>query len=123
MGLVSHPTTCPSLPRLQTEPGIHMKWLRQTTLAMALLASACATSPGGGPGSTYVHINDPEQLFSAADWTADVDAAVKAAGWSARAEEIKAHMNETSGSSGEEAESRALTGQAAGQNDCQNVLG
>ncbi len=69
--------------------------LKPAMLAMALLTSACATASGAS--SAYVHIADPAQLFSAADWTADVDAAVTAAGWSARANEIRAHMNEKTG--------------------------
>ena len=68
---------------------------RPAVLLAALLASACASAPGAVVA--YDHILDPGQLFSAADWTSDVDAAVKAAGWLARAEEIKSHMNERGG--------------------------
>lgn len=64
-------------------------------ISAVMLLQACATGPAGG--GAFVQISDPEQMFSAADWTPDVDAAVKAAGWSARAEEIKAHMNEKGG--------------------------
>ena len=60
----------------------------------ALVAGACATTPAA---SSYVHIADPEQLFSAADWTPDVERAVTPAGWQDRAETIKARMNEKGG--------------------------
>lgn len=59
----------------------------------ALVLQACATTPA----VSYLHIADPDQLFSAADWTTDLDAATKAAGWGDRIPEIKAHMDEKGG--------------------------
>lgn len=60
---------------------------------VALALQACATTPA----TTYLHIADPQQLFSAADWTPDLDAAVKAAGLADRIPEIQAHMDEKGG--------------------------
>lgn len=57
----------------------------------AIVLQACASMPA----VSYVHISDPEQLFSAADWTADLDAAVKATAWADRIPTIQAAMNET----------------------------
>lgn len=68
-----------------------MNLFRTVPAAIVLAAGACATTPAA---NSYVHILDAEQIFAAADWTADVDAAVKAAGWSDRAEIMKARMNE-----------------------------
>jgi len=68
-----------------------MSLLRIFPAAIVLATAACATTPASG---AYVHITDPGQLFSAANYTTDVDAAVKAAGWGDRAEAIKAAMNE-----------------------------
>ncbi|MEQ1780512.1 MAG: hypothetical protein ABMA14_04070 [Hyphomonadaceae bacterium] len=59
----------------------------------ALALQACAT----GPVVSYKHIADPQQLFSAADWTPDLDAAVKVAGLADRIPEIQAHMDEKGG--------------------------
>ena len=71
-----------------------MNLLRTFPIAIALAATACATTQAS---SSYVHILDAEQIFAAADWTPDLDAAVKASGWSDRAEIIKARMNEKGG--------------------------
>lgn len=71
-----------------------MTLLRMFPIALVMAAGACASTPAS---NTYVHILDAEQIFAAADWTADVDAAVKAAGWSDRAEIMKARMNEKGG--------------------------
>lgn len=68
--------------------------LLRTFPAAIILAAACASTE---PSGDYVHITNSEQLFAAADYTADVDAVVKAAGWSDRAEAIKAAMNEKGG--------------------------
>ena len=59
----------------------------------AFVLQACATTPA----VAYLHIADADQLFSAADWTPDLDAAVKAAGWTERIPGIKAHMDEKGG--------------------------
>ena len=59
----------------------------------ALALQACVT----GPAISYRHIADPQQLFSAADWTPDLDAAVKAAGLADRIADIQAHMDEKGG--------------------------
>ena len=69
-----------------------MRLLR--TFPAAIMLAACAST---ATNADYVHIINSEQLFSAADYTADVDAAVKAAGWGDRAEAIKAAMNEKGG--------------------------
>ncbi len=66
-----------------------MNLVKAIALAVALLAGGCAT---GGAA-----ISDPTMIFAAADWTAEVDAAVKAAGWGDRIDEIKAHLNEDGG--------------------------
>ena len=71
-----------------------MTLLRIFPIAIVMTAGACATTPDA---SSYIHIADPEQLFSAADWTPDLEAAVTAAGWQDRAEIIKARMNEKGG--------------------------
>lgn len=74
-------------------------------LVAALLAGACATGPA---------ISDPAMIFAAADWTDDVDAVVKTAGWGGRSNEIKAHMNETGGgwpASLSDADTRWMQGQ------------
>ncbi len=68
-----------------------MNLFRILPAAIVLAAAACASTPANG---AYVHITDPVQMFSAADYTADVEAAVQAAGWGDRAETIKAAMNE-----------------------------
>lgn len=68
-----------------------MNLLRIFPAAIVLGLAACASTPVNG---AYVHITDPEQMFSAANYTADVEAAVKSAGWEDRAETIKAAMNE-----------------------------
>lgn len=68
-----------------------MNLLRIFPAAIVLGLAACASTPANG---AYVHITDPEQMFSAANYTADVEAAVKSAGWEDRAETIKAAMNE-----------------------------
>lgn len=59
----------------------------------AIVLQACATMLA----ANYQHIADPDQLFSAADWTPDLDAAAKAAGWADRIPEIQAHLNEKTG--------------------------
>lgn len=59
--------------------------------AIVLGLAACASTPASG---SYVHIADPGLMFSAANYTSDVEAAVKAAGWEDRAETIKGAMNE-----------------------------
>lgn len=59
----------------------------------AFVLQACATTPA----VSYLHIADPDHLFAAADWTADLDAAVKAAGWEQRIPDIRAHMDEKGG--------------------------
>ena len=61
--------------------------------AAALSLQACATMPA----VSYKHILDPQQLYSAADWTPDLDAAVKAAGLADRIPDIQAHMDEKGG--------------------------
>ena len=71
-----------------------MNLLRTFPIAIALAATACATTQAS---ISYVHILDAEQIFAAADWTPDLDAAVNAAGWSDRAEIMKARMNEKGG--------------------------
>lgn len=68
-----------------------MNLLRIFPAAIALGLAACASMPGSG---SYVQITDPGLMFSAANYTSDVEAAVKAAGWGDRAETIKAAMNE-----------------------------
>ena len=52
----------------------------------AFVLQACATTPA----VSYLHIADPDHLFAAADWTTDLDAAVKAAGWEQRIPDIRA---------------------------------
>jgi hypothetical protein len=59
----------------------------------AFVLQACATTPA----VSYLHIADPDHLFAAADWTTDLDAAVKAAGWEQRIPDIRAHMDEKGG--------------------------
>ena len=71
-----------------------MNLFRILPAAVVLATAACASTPGNG---AFVHITDPQQLFSAADYTADVDAAVKSASWGDRADAIKAAMNEKGG--------------------------
>jgi hypothetical protein len=71
-----------------------MRFAKAVLLACALFIGACATTPSS---ASYIHITDPGGLFSAANWTDDVANAVMSAGWSARADEIKAHMNEKTG--------------------------
>lgn len=62
-------------------------------LVAAIVVQACASAPNEG----LVHITDPEQIFAAADWTGDLDAAVKSAGWGARIPEMQAALNEKGG--------------------------
>lgn len=64
-----------------------------TLASAAFVLQACATTPA----VSYRHILDADQLFSAADWTPDLDAAAKAAGWAGRIPEIQAHMDEKGG--------------------------
>ncbi len=71
-----------------------MNLLRIFPIAIAIAAGACATTPAA---NSYVHILDAEMMFSAADWTSDVEEAVKAAGWSDRSEIMKARINEKGG--------------------------
>jgi hypothetical protein len=59
----------------------------------ALVLQACASTPA----VAYRHIEDPQQLFSAADWTPDLDAAVKSAGLADKIPDIQAHMDEKGG--------------------------
>lgn len=68
-----------------------MNLLRILPAAIVLATAACASTPASG---AYVHITDPGLMFSAANYTTDVEAAVTAAGWGDRAETIKAAMNE-----------------------------
>ena len=71
-----------------------MRLLRIFPAAIVLGLAACASAPANG---AYVHITNPEQLFSAANYSADVEATVKAAGWGDRAEAIRGAMNEKGG--------------------------
>lgn len=71
-----------------------MRLFRVFPAAIALGLAACASTPAN---SAYVHIADPEKLFSAANYSSDVEAAVNAAGWGDRDETIKAAMNEKGG--------------------------
>lgn len=71
-----------------------MNLLRIFPAAIVLGLAACASTPASG---AYVHITDPEQMFSAASYSPDVEAAVKSAGWEDRAETVKAAMNEKGG--------------------------
>lgn len=65
--------------------------LKPVLFATALFAvQACATAPT----VAYKHIADPQQLFSAADWTPELDAAVKAAGKADLIPQIQAALNE-----------------------------
>ena len=59
-------------------------------LAAAVVLQACASSPS----EALVHISDPQQIFSAAVWTSDLDAAAKAAGWGDRIFEMQAALDE-----------------------------
>ncbi|RYG35896.1 MAG: hypothetical protein EON93_05900 [Burkholderiales bacterium] len=68
-----------------------MNLLRIFPAAIVFATAACAGMPGSG---SYVHVAYPEMMFSAADYTADVDAVVKSAGWADRTDTIKAAMNE-----------------------------
>lgn len=68
-----------------------MNLLRIVPAAIVLGLTACASTPASG---AYAHITDPGRMYSAANYTTDVEAAVKAAGWEDRAETIKAAMNE-----------------------------
>ena len=63
-----------------------LKRMSFALIGAAMVMQACATSSA----SSYRHIADPEQIFAAADWTADVEAAVNAAGWADRKPEIMA---------------------------------
>jgi hypothetical protein len=76
-----------------------MKTFRPIALAVAslavLLTPACAT--GAAPVTNAVAIVDAGEIFSAADWTPDMEAALRAAGWGDRLEQVKAHMNESGG--------------------------
>lgn len=68
--------------------------MRAILFAVAALSlQACATAPA----VSYRHILDPQQLFSAADWTPELDAAVKAAGLADLVPDIQAHMDEKGG--------------------------
>lgn len=72
--------------------------MKPGSMALALAGAAfalqaCATTTA----VSYSHILDADQLFSAADWTADLDAAAKAAGRVERIPEIQAHMDEKGG--------------------------
>lgn len=62
-------------------------------LAAAIVLQACASAPNGG----LIHITDPQQIFAAADWTDDLDKAVKGASWGDRIPEIQAHLDEKGG--------------------------
>ena len=66
---------------------------RRRLAGAAFALQACATTPA----VSYLHIADPDHLFAAADWTTDLDAAVKAAGWEQRIPDIRAHMDEKGG--------------------------
>lgn len=57
----------------------------------AVVLQACATAPA----ASYLHIADPQQLFAAADWTPELEAAVTAAGLGERIPAIQASMNDT----------------------------
>ena len=70
-----------------------MKLASFAFVVAALVLQACASTPS----VAYRHIADPQQLFSAADWTPDLDAAVKGAGLADRIPDIQAHMDEKGG--------------------------
>jgi hypothetical protein len=57
----------------------------------AIVLQACASAPD----SAYVNITYSEQMFSAADWTTDLDKAARAAGWGDRIPEMQARLNES----------------------------
>lgn len=59
----------------------------------AIVLQACASAPDAG----FAHITDPQQIFAAADWTDDLDEAVKSAGMGDRIPEMQARLNEKGG--------------------------
>lgn len=61
--------------------------------AGAIALQACASAPS----EKLFHITDSEQLFSAADWTSDLDTAAKSAGFGDRIAYMQTHLNEQGG--------------------------
>ena len=59
----------------------------------AIALQACASASNAAPA----HITDPQQIFAAADWTADLDKAAKSAGMAERIPEMQARLNEKGG--------------------------
>lgn len=62
-----------------------------------LLTPACATGAGEPASANAVKIHQTDMLFAAADMTADLEAALRIAGWGDRLEQVKSHMNESGG--------------------------
>ncbi len=70
------------------------KFLAVACAALAMLITpACATGAAAGPVSA-ARIIEPGEIFALVAWPEEGDAALKAAGWGDRIDEVKSHVGE-----------------------------